>query len=83
MLVHQRVSYPEMYNLTCRDSGPDGTIFIEVPEHAIWEPQSRCKIETSMTPGGHGAEALKMWRQLPFNWQLLGYQSGIDKLTSS
>jgi hypothetical protein len=31
-----------------------------------------------MTPGGHGAEALKMW-QLPFNWQLLGYQSGINK----
>ncbi|CAK9009934.1 Uncharacterized protein SCF082_LOCUS10475, partial [Durusdinium trenchii] len=29
--------------------GPDGVVYIEVPERAIWEPQSRCKIETSMT----------------------------------
>ncbi len=29
--------------------GPDGSIFIEVPERAIWEPQSICKIERSMT----------------------------------
>lgn len=29
--------------------GPDGSILIEVPERAIWEPQSRCKIESAMT----------------------------------
>lgn len=35
----------------CFCGGPDGTIFIEVPERAIWEPQSRCKIERSMWLG--------------------------------
>ncbi|CAJ1405152.1 unnamed protein product, partial [Effrenium voratum] len=29
--------------------GPDGISVVEVPERAIWEPQSRCKIERTMT----------------------------------
>lgn len=39
-----------MYTLSIAP-GPDGVVFIEVPERAIWEPQSRCKIETTMPLG--------------------------------
>ena len=58
----------------CFNTGPDGTIFIEVPERAIWEPQSRCKIETSMTPGSPGSWSQRGWKKISWAnqvWKML------------